>query len=187
MPRYCDIVMKGGITSGVVYPAAVVEIAKDFTFKNVGGTSAGAIAAAITAAAERRRARDGSTGRLRSRRRDPGLARAGQPAVPPVRSERGNEVAVPHRRRPSRARLDLVGKFFGLIWAYPIASLIGALFGIVSLDRGGAHAGRHRHVAVGDRAADRARSRSSPASRSRSRSRWCATCSGGCRTTSSAW
>jgi predicted acylesterase/phospholipase RssA len=53
--------MKGGITSGVVYPAAVYEIAKTYTFKNIGGTSAGAIAAAITAAAQRRRCRDGSS------------------------------------------------------------------------------------------------------------------------------
>ncbi|MGH7727568.1 MAG: hypothetical protein ACREM2_02085 [Vulcanimicrobiaceae bacterium] len=58
--RYCDIVMKGGITSGVVYPSAVVEIAKNFVFRNVGGTSAGAIAASLTAAAEYRRQRDGS-------------------------------------------------------------------------------------------------------------------------------
>lgn len=50
--RYCDIVMKGGITSGVVYPPAVVELAKTYTFRNIGGTSAGAIAAAFTAAAE---------------------------------------------------------------------------------------------------------------------------------------
>jgi hypothetical protein len=50
--RNCDIVMKGGITSGVVYPLAIAEIAKEFRFKNVGGTSAGAIAAALTAAAE---------------------------------------------------------------------------------------------------------------------------------------
>jgi Patatin-like phospholipase len=50
--RYCDIVMKGGITSGVVYPPAVVELSKTFSFRNVGGTSAGAIAAAVTAAAE---------------------------------------------------------------------------------------------------------------------------------------
>ena len=50
--RYCDIVMKGGITSGVVYPPAVVELSKRFSFRNVGGTSAGAIAAAVTAAAE---------------------------------------------------------------------------------------------------------------------------------------
>jgi hypothetical protein len=50
--RYCDVVMKGGITSGVVYPLALVELAKHYRFKNIGGTSAGAIAAAATAAAE---------------------------------------------------------------------------------------------------------------------------------------
>ncbi|HYG65066.1 MAG TPA: hypothetical protein VEL74_20960 [Thermoanaerobaculia bacterium] len=50
--RNCDIVMKGGITSGVVYPSAVCELAKAFRFRNIGGTSAGAIAAAATAAAE---------------------------------------------------------------------------------------------------------------------------------------
>jgi len=51
----CDVVMKGGITSGVVYPPAVSELAKTYRFINVGGTSAGAIAAACTAAAELRR------------------------------------------------------------------------------------------------------------------------------------
>jgi predicted acylesterase/phospholipase RssA len=50
--RSCDIVMKGGITSGVVYPHAVCELAQTYRFRNVGGTSAGAIAAAATAAAE---------------------------------------------------------------------------------------------------------------------------------------
>lgn len=55
--QYCDIVMKGGITSGVVYPLAAVELAEKhgFEFRNVGGTSAGAIAAAAVAAAERGR------------------------------------------------------------------------------------------------------------------------------------
>jgi predicted acylesterase/phospholipase RssA len=53
--RYCDIVMKGGITSGVVYPPAIVKLAEQYHFKNIGGTSAGAIAAALTAAAEYRR------------------------------------------------------------------------------------------------------------------------------------
>src|SRR5262245_6471896 len=48
----CDLVMKGGIASGVVYPLAIVEIAKRFRFANVGGTSAGAHAAAAAAAAE---------------------------------------------------------------------------------------------------------------------------------------
>ena len=58
--RTCDIVMKGGITSGVVYPKAISKLSKRFAFKNVGGTSAGAIAAAATAAAEYRRVRTGS-------------------------------------------------------------------------------------------------------------------------------
>lgn len=48
----CDLVMKGGITSGIVYPAAVLELARKFRFRSIGGTSAGAIAAAVTAAAE---------------------------------------------------------------------------------------------------------------------------------------
>ena len=50
--KKCDLVMKGGITSGVVYPMAVVELAKKYQFQNIGGTSAGAIAAVVTAAAE---------------------------------------------------------------------------------------------------------------------------------------
>jgi predicted acylesterase/phospholipase RssA len=52
LPKYCDMVMKGGITSGVVYPTAVCELAKQYQFKNIGGASAGAIAAAAAAAAE---------------------------------------------------------------------------------------------------------------------------------------
>jgi len=57
----CDLVMKGGITSGVVYPAAVLELSKDHDFGKVGGTSAGAIAAVVTAAAQsgRRQGHDG--------------------------------------------------------------------------------------------------------------------------------
>src|SRR5438067_2345341 len=50
--RKCDIVMKGGITSGIVYPRAVAALAKEYRFVNVGGASAGAIAAGATAACE---------------------------------------------------------------------------------------------------------------------------------------
>ena len=53
--RYCDLVMKGGITSGVVYPVAIERLSKHYRFKNIGGTSAGAIAAVLTAAAEHQR------------------------------------------------------------------------------------------------------------------------------------
>lgn len=48
----CDLTMKGGTTSGVVYPLAVCELARAYRFRNIGGASAGAIAAAAAAAAE---------------------------------------------------------------------------------------------------------------------------------------
>jgi predicted acylesterase/phospholipase RssA len=50
--RNCDIVMKGGITSGVVYPKAIARLSDEFRLRNVGGTSAGAIGAAAAAAAQ---------------------------------------------------------------------------------------------------------------------------------------
>ena len=48
----CDLVMKGGITSGVIYPKLVSELSARYRFKHIGGTSAGAIAAGACAAAE---------------------------------------------------------------------------------------------------------------------------------------
>lgn len=48
----CDLVMKGGITSGVVYPQVLLRLAPRYRLRSVGGTSAGAIAAALAAAAE---------------------------------------------------------------------------------------------------------------------------------------
>lgn len=60
--RFCDIVMEGGITSGIIYAAAVVELARHYRFKNIGGSSIGAFAAALTAAAEYRRRHGASDG-----------------------------------------------------------------------------------------------------------------------------
>jgi len=60
----CDLVMKGGIASGIVYPSAIHEIAKKYKFVSIGGASAGAIAAAGAAAAEYQRQKalaDGSS------------------------------------------------------------------------------------------------------------------------------
>lgn len=54
-----DMVMKGGITSGVVYPLAVCQLARRHRFRNLGGSSAGGIAAAMAAAAELARASGG--------------------------------------------------------------------------------------------------------------------------------
>lgn len=49
---FCDLIMKGGITSGVIYPKLISKLAEEYRLKNIGGTSAGAIAAAGAAAAE---------------------------------------------------------------------------------------------------------------------------------------
>lgn len=53
--RACSLIMKGGITSGVIYPRLVTELAQTYRFAEIGGTSAGAIAAAAAAIAEYRR------------------------------------------------------------------------------------------------------------------------------------
>jgi hypothetical protein len=54
--KKCDLVMKGGVTSGVVYPRAISTLSKEYQFSSIGGTSAGAIAASVAAAAEYARA-----------------------------------------------------------------------------------------------------------------------------------
>ncbi len=56
--HFCDLVLKGGITSGVAFPTALARLSSQYRFRNIGGTSAGAIAAAAAAAAEYRRATD---------------------------------------------------------------------------------------------------------------------------------
>lgn len=62
MERSCDVVMKGGITSGVVYPLAISELAEEYRLRNLGGTSAGAIAAAGAAAAQYGKNQEKGTG-----------------------------------------------------------------------------------------------------------------------------
>jgi hypothetical protein len=57
--KECDIIMKGGITSGVVYPKGIIGLSEHYRFRSIGGTSAGAIAAVITAAAEYNRQGNG--------------------------------------------------------------------------------------------------------------------------------
>lgn len=58
----CDLVMKGGIASGTVYPKVITELAQDYRFVNIGGTSAGAIAAGLAAAAEYQRRQGSNAG-----------------------------------------------------------------------------------------------------------------------------
>jgi predicted acylesterase/phospholipase RssA len=72
---YCDLIMKGGITSGVAYPGAVLKLHEKYNFAAIGGASAGAIAAGMTAAAQYASEHGGFTrlGALRTELRQPGL------------------------------------------------------------------------------------------------------------------
>lgn len=55
LPTECDIVMEGGVTSGVVYPTFVAGLSRRFRLRSIGGTSVGAVAAIAAAAAQFRR------------------------------------------------------------------------------------------------------------------------------------
>ena len=50
--RYCDLILNGGVASGVVYPWAVLGLARRYRLRRIGGNSVGAMAAALAAAAE---------------------------------------------------------------------------------------------------------------------------------------
>ena len=53
--RYCDLILTGGVTSAVAYPPAIFALASVYRLQSIGGTSSGAGAAALAAAAEYRR------------------------------------------------------------------------------------------------------------------------------------
>jgi hypothetical protein len=55
----CDLILKGGVASGVVYPNLILELARKYKFRQIGGTSVGAMAAAVAAASELNRAGGG--------------------------------------------------------------------------------------------------------------------------------
>lgn len=52
----CDLVLKGGIASGLIYATSVPWLARRYRFRSIGGSSAGAVGAALAAAAEYQRA-----------------------------------------------------------------------------------------------------------------------------------
>lgn len=60
--RFCDLVLEGGITSGIVYAPAVARLAADYRFASIAGSSIGAFAAALAAAAEYGRRKGSMTG-----------------------------------------------------------------------------------------------------------------------------
>lgn len=145
--RNCDVVMRGGVTSGVVYPAALLRLSRAFRIRNIGGTSAGAIAAALGAAAEYGRGAIPSPTRDPFERMDERTAELGkeqrlfrlfQPA-PRLRVEFRVAVAIFGKKWGAAVRAAVVGKWF--------AVLLGAMPG-VALALHGATAGDDCDVRV---------------------------------------
>jgi predicted acylesterase/phospholipase RssA len=129
----CDIVMKGGITSGVVYPGAATELATRYRFRSIGGTSAGAIAAAIVAAAEHRRRR----GRMDGFEALEGLADelAGEPGGEPLllklfQPDKATQplfkIMMSFMKRPKPVLLGAPAVLFGVLAAFPTFPAIAA-------------------------------------------------------------
>ena len=131
--EYCDLVMKGGITSGVVYPLAVVELARKYHFKNIGGTSAGAIAAAATAAAECRRRHGSDEGFEQLKRLPELLARDGflLSLFQPDRTTKPLFGIALGLLKARGAPAIVATVLRGLATGYPIPALAGAAIGAI--------------------------------------------------------
>jgi predicted acylesterase/phospholipase RssA len=138
----CDVVMKGGITSGVVYPEALCAIGAHYRFRGVGGASAGAIGAAIGAAAEFGRSSGGfdRMAELPSQLGDGHLAALFQPQPSTRPLLRLMLVATGHDR-PGASRSGL-GKYAALILAvlatFLLVSLVGLAPGLALVGYGAA-------------------------------------------------
>lgn len=133
----CNVIMKGGITSGVIYPRALSEFAKTYRFRSLGGASAGAIGAAFGAAAEHGRA-TGSFDRLDQIPQALGegrLAALFQPQ-PSTRPMLGVLLTATGHDAPGAGKQGLAraGSVLGaLLRGYPLPALLGALPGLAGL------------------------------------------------------
>ncbi|MEM7545603.1 MAG: hypothetical protein AAF367_08715 [Pseudomonadota bacterium] len=132
----CDLIMKGGITSGVVYPEAIISIASEYRLHGVGGASAGAIGAVIAAAAEYRRQSGGGAEGFEEIRRIPGdigqnLAALFQPshALEPVFKLMMRAI----RAKEGKARAVLLGVFLEF---WPLFVIFGSLGLLIALQLG---------------------------------------------------
>src|SRR5438270_11721206 len=129
--EYCDLVMKGGITSGLVYPLAITELSRKYLFKNIGGTSAGAVAAVITAAAEysRRKGNQAAYNRLAALPKDLGtnnlLLNLFEPTTAAVRIFRVVLAALKAKSTAGRL-LNAVGALIHQFWGW---TLLGIFLG----------------------------------------------------------
>ena len=139
--RFCDLVMKGGITSGIVFPTAVARLSTQYRFRHIGGTSAGAIAAAGAAAAEFRRATDeaqpdygfvqlGRLPKLLGERPDGRHSRLFRLFAPEPAARRHFGILAAMLNRAGVAARVLHGGWAAML-AFPVAALIGAIPGVI--------------------------------------------------------
>lgn len=126
-----DLVLKGGVTSGLVYPYAILELATKYRFRSIGGTSVGALAAAFAAAAEyARTARGDAGGYLRMQARCealPDLLKGLFQASPRYRGLMGFAMRAQTRRSPLPMVWDLISTFW-------LTSLAGLTAGAALMD-----------------------------------------------------
>ena len=151
--RFCDLVMKGGVASGIVYPEAIYEISRTFDLKSIGGTSAGAIAASLAAAAQFRR--------LRALQNGGADAEAGFERVRTMAAVLGANGRLMKLFAPNRATKALFGiivdlfaprvprwvKFLCLMRAYPLHAAIGILPALLYAYAAAATAGTPMRIA----------------------------------------
>lgn len=134
---YCDLIMKGGITSGVAYPGAVLELHEKYDFAAIGGASAGAIAAGMTAAAQC--APDGAgfdrLADLRTELRQPGLLLR---LFRPTKETRPLLQLVTALTGPARRRAGALAPVIGRLWL-PLLIWLSAGFALTAMLLG--HAG----------------------------------------------
>ena len=131
--RYCDLILTGGVTSAIAYPAAIFALGSVYRFNSIGGSSSGAGSAALAAAAEYRRRHGSSDGfRILAQRTAvlPDLVRGKTRLAwlfqPSARHRRLFDALVPGIAKPR-------GKFWkivrGLVRAYAVPGLLGAAVG----------------------------------------------------------
>lgn len=150
-PLDCDLIMKGGITSGIIYPGVVCRLARVYRLRSVGGASAGAIAAAAAAAAEAGRAAGG----FDKLERLPDRLRATSPAGGSVLFR----LFQPDRRTAGLFRIATAGLgttgigrvlrvLLAAVLGAPVASLLGGVPGAALLVAGASDGGWRRVVVL---------------------------------------
>lgn len=127
----CDVVMKGGVTSGVIYPGAIAAIAERYRLRGVGGASAGAIGAAFGAAAEFGRADDG----FEKLRGIPERLKLGELFRGSWRTFGLLKVMTAFTAQPAVLRVLLVPLW--LVLVFPLSSAAGVALGVLTAVWGG--------------------------------------------------